>query len=86
MVHADHRAHGPVFCDGCGLTNAEGDLFFGAYNTGEIRQVRLTADRKGISTLSVAFDFSGSVESMERAPSGLIYFSSPNAIYQLAQA
>jgi glucose/arabinose dehydrogenase len=77
---------GTVFCDGCGLMNAEGDLFFGAYNTGDIRQVRLTGDRKGISSLFVAFHFNGSVESMERAPDGSIYFSSPNAIYQLAQA
>jgi glucose/arabinose dehydrogenase len=77
---------GVVFCDGCGLTGAEGDLFFGAYNTGEIRQVKLTGDRKGIASMVVAYPFSGSVLSMQRAPDGSIYFSSPNAIYQLAQA
>ncbi len=76
---------GAAFCDGCGLTNADGDLFFGAYNTGEIRQVRLTQNRMGISSLFVAYRNNESILSMQAAPDGTIYFSTPTAIYQLVQ-
>ncbi len=77
---------GLAFCESCGISDAEGGLFFGAFNTGEIRQIMLTPDRMGVTSMSVAFDFSGPVLSMQAAPDGGVYFSSPNAIYQLVEA
>ena len=74
---------GAAFCDGCGLANAEGDLFFGAFNTAQIRQVKLTGDRMDISSMAVVLTAPGSVLSMQRAPDGGIYFSTPSAIYEL---
>lgn len=77
---------GLAFCEGCGISDAEGGLFFGAYNTGEIREVTLTADRKDVSSMFVALDFPGSVLSMQAAPDGGVYFSSSDTIYHLVQA
>ncbi len=77
---------GLAFCEGCGIAKAEGGLFFGANNTGEIRQVKLTADRKDVASMVVALDFSQAVLSMQAAPDGGVYFSSSSAIYQLVQS
>ena len=77
---------GLAFCVGCGLANAEGDLFFGAYNTGEIREVRLTQDRTDVSSMFIAYRNDQSVLSMQRAPDGALYFSTPTAIYRLIPA
>jgi hypothetical protein len=77
---------GLVFCEGCGISSAEGALFFGAFNTGEIRQINLTADRRGVASMLIAHEFAGSVLSMQRAPDGGVYFSSPDTIYQLVEA
>jgi glucose/arabinose dehydrogenase len=77
---------GAVFCHGCGLTGAQDDLFFGAFNTGQIRQVKLTQNRMGIASQAVAYTNSGGIYSMERGTEGGIYFSTVSAIYQLVQA
>jgi glucose/arabinose dehydrogenase len=77
---------GLAFCEGCGISGADGTLFFGAYNTGEIRQITLTADRSGIASMVVALDFAGSVLSMQAAPDGGVYFSSADTIYHLVEA
>lgn len=77
---------GLAFCEGCGIADSEGALFFGAVNTGEIREIELTADREGVASVSVVFDFAGAVLSMQRAPDGGVYFSSFDAIYRLVQA
>jgi glucose/arabinose dehydrogenase len=76
---------GLAFCEGCGITDADGALFFGAYNTGEIREIQLTSDRKSVAAVSVAYTFQGSVLSMQSAPDGGLYFSSADTIYQLVQ-
>jgi glucose/arabinose dehydrogenase len=76
---------GVVFCDGCGLTNAQGNLFFGAYNTGQIREVKPTQDRRQVSSLFIAYRNDESILSMQDAPDGTIYFSTPTAIYELDQ-
>jgi glucose/arabinose dehydrogenase len=76
---------GLAFCEGCGISSAEGALFFGANNTGEIRQINLTADRKGVDSMSVVYDQSGAVLSMQRAPKGGVYFSTSNSIYHLVE-
>ena len=77
---------GLAFCEDCGISGADGALFFGANNNGVIQQVNLTADRKGIASVSVAFDFAGAVLSMQAAPDGGVYFSSPDTIYHLVEA
>lgn len=77
---------GAVFCNRCALTNAKGNLFFASYKTGYIREVRLTSDRTAISSMFVAYRFADAVLSMQRAPGGAIYFSSPTGIFELLQA
>jgi glucose/arabinose dehydrogenase len=77
---------GLAFCEGCGIADADGALFFGANNTGEIRQIDLTANREGVASMSVVFDFAGAVLSMQAAPDGGVYFSSSSTIYHLVEA
>ncbi len=77
---------GLAFCQKCGIPTANGDLFFGAYNTGEIREVKLTADRKDVASMFVALDFPASVLSMQAAPTGGVYFSTADTIYHLVRA
>lgn len=76
---------GTAFCHGCGLTGDQDDLFFGAFNTGAIRDVKLTADRTGIASMSIAFTNASGILSMERGPDGSLYFSDQSAIYRLVQ-
>jgi glucose/arabinose dehydrogenase len=67
---------GAVFCAGCRLgPHSPGRLFFGAFNTGQIRRVTLTSNRLGVASQSVVFTNSDGILSMERAPGGGIYFS-----------
>jgi glucose/arabinose dehydrogenase len=74
---------GVTFCDGCGLTGSEGDMFFGDVNFGQIRRVPLNAGRDSVAGRgSVVFD-TGSVLSVETGPDGAIYFSDFSGIYQL---
>jgi glucose/arabinose dehydrogenase len=80
---------GDAFCDGCGLGNqVEGQLFFGDVNTGVLRRVVLNAARDDVSgsAIDVLDAPGGGIYSMETAPNGQIYFSDPQAIYQLAPA
>jgi aldose sugar dehydrogenase len=77
---------GAVFCDGCGLTGFEGDLFFGAYNTGDIRDNVLTSDRMDIASQTVALTHSEGILSMERGLDGTIYFSDTQGIFKLINA
>jgi len=79
---------GGAFCDGCGLgASVEGDLFFGDVNTGVVRRVALNAARDEVSGNAIdVLDSPGGVYSMERAPTGRIYFSDAQAIYRLAPA
>jgi glucose/arabinose dehydrogenase len=77
---------GTVFCTGCGLTGAEGAMFFGDWNNGDIHQVTLTAARRDIASMSVVYPHSSGILSVERGPDGTIYFSDPTAIYRLTQS
>jgi len=78
---------GAAFCDGCGLgSTSEGRLFFGAYNTGEIRRVRLTDARLGVEGQTVVLRHDRGVLSMEADPNGILYFSDSTAIYKLVPA
>ena len=67
---------GTAFCVGCGIPSAEGALFFGAYNTHQIRQVVLTANRMGIASVTTVYTHPSAVLSMERGPDEAVYFSS----------
>jgi glucose/arabinose dehydrogenase len=78
---------GVVFCSSCGLgTESEGRLFFGAWNTGEIRRVTLNDTRRSVSSQSVVYTHDSGVLSMERGPDGALYFSDSDAIFRLALA
>ncbi len=77
---------GVVFCDGCGLTGAEGAFFYGTYNNDQIRKVILTSNRTSISSVAIAYSNASAVLSIERGPDGAIYFSTSSAIYKLIQA
>ena len=74
---------GITFCDGCGLTGSEGDVFFGDINNGQIRRVPLDAGRDTVAGVgSVVFD-TGNVASVETGPDGGIYYSDFSGIYRL---
>jgi len=76
---------GAAFCSGCGLgAGTEGALFYGTFNTDQIRQVTLDGRRRGISAESLAYTNPRGVLSIERGPSGALYFSDPSGIYRLA--
>jgi quinoprotein glucose dehydrogenase len=78
---------GGAFCRRCHLgPNSGGRLFFGAFNTGQIRRVTLTSNRLGVKSQSVVYTNSEGVLSMERAPGGGIYFSDSSHIYKLVHA
>jgi glucose/arabinose dehydrogenase len=73
------------FCDGCGLGTArEGDLFFGAFNTGDIHEVSLNGDRTKAGQDSTPFNHGNLVLSIETGPDGALYFSDGVGIFKLA--
>jgi glucose/arabinose dehydrogenase len=78
---------GIVFCDNCGLGAAsEGHAFFGAWNTGEIRELTLDSTRMSVTSDVVVYDHNQGVLGMERASDGEIYFSTPDKILRLELA
>ena len=77
---------GMAFCVGCGIPQSEGTFFFGAYNTSDIWQVSLSADRKTITSDVVVYTHSGAPLSMERGPDSAVYFSDSAGIWKLVQA
>jgi aldose sugar dehydrogenase len=75
---------GAAFCSGCALgAGGEGALFFGAFNTGEIRRVTLTTDRLGVASQGVAYTHTDGIVSIEAAPGGRLLFGDGAAIYRL---
>ena len=75
---------GIAFCRRCGLGSASnGRLFFGAYNTGDIRRVRLAANRLGVAGQSIVYHHGSGIMSMEVGPNGHLYFSDSGAIFRL---
>jgi glucose/arabinose dehydrogenase len=76
---------GIAFCEGCGLGSArEGDLLFGSFDTGDIHEVRLSADRTRAVRDTTPFHHGTFVLSIERAPDGALYFSDGSGIFRLA--
>jgi glucose/arabinose dehydrogenase len=77
---------GIVFCARCGLGQRNrGKLFFGAWNTREIRRVTLTQSRLGVRRQSVVLTHNEGVLSMERGPGGGLYFSDEDSIHRLVR-
>ncbi|MFB3739493.1 MAG: sorbosone dehydrogenase family protein [Candidatus Velamenicoccus archaeovorus] len=77
---------GIAFCERCGLGAAsDGTLFFGAYNTGAIRRVRLSRDRLGVVRQTVVYTHPRGIFSMEVGPDRGVYFSDAQGIYELVR-
>jgi aldose sugar dehydrogenase len=77
---------GLAFCRGCRLGGAaDGALFFGAFNTGDVRQIQLNLARDDLRRQRVVLHHSSGVLSMESSPSGQLYFSDAGAIYRLTR-
>jgi glucose/arabinose dehydrogenase len=77
---------GVAFCRHCGLGAAsDGHLFFGAYNSGDIRRVALNAKRLDVASQRVVLTNSEGVLSLQASPGGRLFFSDSNAIYKLVQ-
>jgi len=75
---------GIAFCNGCGLGTArEGHLFFGSFNTGDIHEVTLNADRTGVARDATPFNHGNLVLSIETGPDGALYFSDGVGIFRL---
>jgi len=77
---------GLVFCRHCGLGDASlGRMFFGAFNTHQIRRVTLTSDRLGIKSQAVVYTNADGIYSMEAGPGGALYFSAGAGIFKLVK-
>ena len=75
---------GMTFCDGCGLSDSEGDCSSATRTSDRSGGCPLDAGRDTVDGIgSVVFD-TGSVLSMETGPDGAIYFSDFSGIYRLA--
>lgn len=74
---------GAAFCKGCGIGSLEGSLLVGSHNDWEIRRLRLNAGRTGIVSDDVIYKHSTGVLSIERAPSGRLYYAASNGIFRL---
>jgi glucose/arabinose dehydrogenase len=77
---------GAAFCQRCGLgAKSNGALFFGAYNTGDIRRVTLNADRTKVTGQRVVYHHPSGVLSMEVGPDRALYFSDFGGIFKLVR-
>jgi aldose sugar dehydrogenase len=77
---------GIAFCQSCGLGTAySGKLFFGAYNTGDIRAVTLNGTRTSVKSQAIVHSHSGGVISIEVGPGRVLYFSDASGIYKLVK-
>ncbi|MGI9021786.1 MAG: PQQ-dependent sugar dehydrogenase [Acidimicrobiales bacterium] len=78
---------GVAFCSGCGLgAGAEGHLFYGAYNSRQIREVTLDVVRKTVVSEILAYQNDDGILGVERGPDGALYFSDPVGIYRLVSS
>ncbi len=74
---------GIAFCRRCALgRKSRGAVFFGEYNTGAVRRVRLNAARTGVRVQTIVYTHRSGILSLEAGPRGL-YFSDPTGIYRL---
>ncbi|MGE5227602.1 MAG: PQQ-dependent sugar dehydrogenase [Planctomycetaceae bacterium] len=76
---------GLAFCDACGL-GLNGRALMGDVNTGSIRVLTLTGDRRGVASVRLGLAAGTPVYSIETDARGRIYFSGPTGIWRLARA
>ena len=75
---------GIAFCESCGLdANAEGKVFWGAFNTGQVTMATLSADRLSVASKQVVHTDPLRVLSVETGTNGDIYYSSGTTVYRL---
>lgn len=75
---------GLAFCSACGLgAKSEGSMFFGAYNTGDLRRVILDGTRTTVASQAVVYHHSSGILSVERSPAGTLYLSDASGIFRL---
>lgn len=75
---------GTEFCEGCNLgSGTNGALFFGAWNTGEIRRVTLDSSRSDVASQEAVYTHPQGILALEAAPGGELYFSDRDGIYKL---
>jgi hypothetical protein len=65
---------------------SRGRLFFGAFNTGQIRRVTMNAARTDVRAQKVVFTNGSGIMSIEVSPAGRLYFSDGSAIYRLVRS
>jgi len=75
---------GAAFCQACQLDSASnGKLFVGQYNDSRLRRFALNSTRTGFIGNATVYTAPGKILSLERAPDGRLYLSTPTAIYRL---
>jgi glucose/arabinose dehydrogenase len=74
---------GAAFCVGCSLDDSEGTLFYGAYNTKDIRRSYLSPDRRDVDSQGVVYTHQGKPLSFEVGPDDEVYFSTTTSIWKL---
>jgi len=76
---------GAAFCDAaCTLgPGSAGAFFFGAFNTGEIRMLVLSANRLTVASQQVAYTHTGGVLAVESDHDGGIVFSDREGVFRL---
>jgi glucose/arabinose dehydrogenase len=75
---------GIAFCQGCGLPDSEGRMFFANWNMpSQIQRAVLSADRTDIVSLDVVYTHIRNLISMEVGPDGALYVSDDRTIGKL---
>ncbi len=75
---------GVAFCAGCNLgPGSEGSMYYGTFNTRQIRQVTFDSRHRRITGEALAYTHSSGILSVERGPNGALYFSDGSGIYRL---
>jgi glucose/arabinose dehydrogenase len=88
FVRASVGPTGAAFCAPCGRLGGThaGALFWGAWNTGEIRQVTLTDQRFDVHSQFVAYTHTSGVLAVEADRTGGLIFSDTSGIHRLSPA
>jgi glucose/arabinose dehydrogenase len=75
---------GIAFCEGCGLPDSEGMMYFTNWNfPSDINRAVLSADRTDILSVESLLSHTRNLISMEVAPDGALHVSDARAIYEV---
>jgi len=75
------------FCQGCGLPDSEGTMFFTNWNVpSQVTRAVLSADRTDIVSMEAVYTHTRNLISMEVGPDGALYISDDRGIFQLVPA